>query len=34
MIINKVELQEALEKVKPALASREIIEQSNSFSFP
>lgn len=33
MIINKVELQEALEKVKPALASREIIEQSNSFAF-
>ena len=33
MKINKVELQEALEKVKPGLASRELIEQSTSFAF-
>jgi DNA polymerase III sliding clamp (beta) subunit (PCNA family) len=33
MKINKKELQEALEKVKPGLASRELIEQSTSFAF-
>jgi len=33
MKVNKVELQEALEKGKPGLASRELIEQSTSFAF-
>ncbi len=33
MKINKKELQEALERVKPGLASRELIEQSTSFAF-
>ena len=33
MKINKAELQTALEKVKPGLASRELIEQSTSFAF-
>ncbi len=33
MQINKMELQIALEKVKPGLASKEIIEQSTSFAF-
>jgi len=31
--INKAELQEALEKVKPGLANKERIEQSTSFAF-
>jgi DNA polymerase III sliding clamp (beta) subunit (PCNA family) len=33
MKINKAELQNALSKVKPGLASKEIIEQSTSFAF-
>ena len=33
MKVNKVELQEALEKVKPGLANKELIEQTTSFSF-
>ena len=33
MKINKEELQKALEKVKPGLANKEIIEQSTSFAF-
>lgn len=33
MKINKEELQKALEKVRPGLANREIIEQSTSFAF-
>ena len=33
MKINKTELQLALEKVKPGLASKEVIEQSTSFAF-
>ena len=33
MKVNRVELQKALEMVKPALASKEIIEQSTSFAF-
>ncbi len=33
MKINKAELQTALEKVKPGLASKELIEQSTSFAF-
>lgn len=33
MKINKSELQEALEKVKPGLATKELIEQSTSFAF-
>lgn len=33
MKINKAELQNALEKVKPGLANKEIIEQSTSFAF-
>ncbi len=33
MTINKQELLEALEKVKPGLANKEIIEQSTSFAF-
>lgn len=33
MKINKIELQKALEKVKPGLANKEIIEQSTSFAF-
>jgi len=33
MKINKKELQEALEKVKPGLANKELIEQSTSFAF-
>ena len=33
MKINKAELQQALEKVKPGLANKEIIEQSTSFAF-
>jgi DNA polymerase III sliding clamp (beta) subunit (PCNA family) len=33
MKINKAELQEALERVKPGLANRELIEQSTSFAF-
>jgi len=33
MKINKAELQNALEKVKPGLAGKELIEQSTSFSF-
>jgi DNA polymerase III sliding clamp (beta) subunit (PCNA family) len=33
MKINKSELQAALEKVKPGLASKEIIEQATSFAF-
>ena len=33
MKINKVDLQKALEIVKPGLASKEIIEQSTSFAF-
>ena len=33
MKISKRELQEALERVKPGLASRELIEQSTSFAF-
>lgn len=33
MKINKNELQEALEKVKPGLANKELIEQSTSFAF-
>lgn len=31
--INRIELQDALEKVKPGLASKNIIEQSTSFAF-
>ena len=33
MKINKAELQRALEKVKPGLANRELVEQSTSFAF-
>ncbi len=33
MKINKMDLQNALEKVKPGLAGKEIIEQSTSFAF-
>ena len=33
MNVNKAELQEALEKVKPGLAQKELIEQATSFSF-
>ena len=33
MKINKTELLKALEKVKPGLASKEIVEQSTSFAF-
>ncbi len=33
MKINKGELQKALEKVKPGLANKELIEQSTSFAF-
>ena len=33
MKISRVELLEALEKVKPGLANRELIEQSTSFAF-
>lgn len=33
MQINKMELQKALEKVRPGLAGKEIIEQSTSFAF-
>lgn len=33
MKISKTELQNALEKVKPGLASKEVIEQSTSFTF-
>lgn len=33
MQINRLELLDALEKVKPGLASKEIIEQSTSFAF-
>lgn len=33
MIINKKQLQEALEIVKPGLANKEVIEQSTSFAF-
>jgi len=33
MKINKTELQTALEKVKPGLAQKEVIEQATSFSF-
>lgn len=33
MKVNKVELLEALEKVKPGLANKELIEQSTSFAF-
>jgi hypothetical protein len=33
MIINKQQLQEALEIVKPGLANKELIEQSTSFAF-
>ncbi len=33
MKINKTELQTALEKVKPGLANKELIEQSTSFAF-
>lgn len=33
MTINKVDLQKALERVKPGLANRELIEQSTSFAF-
>ncbi len=33
MKINKAELQKALEKVKPALANKELIEQTTSFAF-
>ncbi|MCK9520461.1 MAG: hypothetical protein M0R74_15770 [Dehalococcoidia bacterium] len=33
MKVNKVELQTALEKVKPGLANKEFIEQSTSFTF-
>jgi DNA polymerase III sliding clamp (beta) subunit (PCNA family) len=33
MKINKAELQEALEKVRPGLASKELIEQTTSFAF-
>jgi len=33
MKINKTELQEALEKVKPGLAQKELIEQATCFSF-
>lgn len=33
MKINKIELQKALEKVKPGLANKEIIEQSTHFAF-
>jgi hypothetical protein len=33
MIINKKELQDALEIVKPGLANKELIEQSTSFAF-
>ena len=33
MKINKVDLQNALEKVKPGLATKELIQQSTSFAF-
>ena len=33
MKINKSELQEALAKVKPGLASKDLIEQATSFAF-
>ena len=33
MKVNKVELLEALEKVKPGLANKDLIEQSTSFAF-
>lgn len=33
MKVNRSELQEALEKVKPGLASKELVEQSTSFAF-
>lgn len=33
MKINKAELEKALEKVKPGLASKELIEQATSFAF-
>ena len=33
MKISRVELLEALEKVKPGLANKELIEQSTSFAF-
>lgn len=33
MKINKTELKNALEKVRPGLASKEIIEQTNAFAF-
>jgi len=33
MKINKTELQKALEKVKPGLSSKELVEQSTSFAF-
>ena len=33
MKVNKTELQEALSKVKPGLANKDIIEQATSFSF-
>ncbi len=33
MKINKTDLQKALEKVKPALAQKDLIEQSTSFAF-
>jgi len=33
MKINKKELKEALEIVKPGLANKEMIEQSTSFAF-
>ena len=33
MKINKIELQDALEIVKPGLASKEVIDQSTSFAF-
>ena len=33
MKINKTELQKALEKVKPGLSNKELVEQSTSFAF-